>query len=396
MIVASSKWFRRFLLVSIYVLGVLGILGSGGGGGDDLECLSWTYVPGCGDPPTYPNLDLSDFSDLSPDFSDPSPAPNNSTVLSGRFIDSAVEGLRFETPTQSGLTDTNGNFKFISGERVSFLIGDILLGTSNGFTQLTPMNLVPGDSNNPQVINILRFVQSLDEDNNPDNGIRIPEIVTIQALGQTLDFSLPAADFEISANALLTLLTSGSVNMLVDANSAQAHFIASLQTPADVFFTGTAICDDFGGLGDFGCRIVQQATPLDLALTITDDTASLYVEIENGQYIELIDTDGDPEQIAVAVFVTNNGVDNASVSMKIAFTDENGLSMNYAIATIGTFTPGFSGFVSFSVYPNFQNVSPIIYHGMRLDVDVVGGPITFGEFSQANIFQIDPSSNVGN
>ena len=160
--------------------------------------------------------------------------------------------------------------------------------------------------------------------------------------------------------------------------------------------TGAPFCGDGGGTAEFGCRLIPQGAPPNIGLTITNDVASISIEIANMQHIELIDTDSDPERIAIAVFVTNNGIDSASVSMRIHLTDENGLSIYNAIATIGTFTPGFSGLVAFAANPNFQNVSPIIYHGMRLDVDVAEGPITFGEFSQANIYPIDPSSSVGN
>jgi hypothetical protein len=140
--------------------------GGSGGGGDDFECFNFGYNPACVDSLAFP----TNYS-----FPPPDPNTNITKILSGMFIDSAVEGLRFETPTQSGFTDANGIFKYINGEAVSFFIGDIMLGTSPGITRLTPMNLVPGDSSNPQVINILRFVQSLDEDNNPDNGIRITD-----------------------------------------------------------------------------------------------------------------------------------------------------------------------------------------------------------------------------
>jgi hypothetical protein len=151
-----------------------------------------------------------------------------------------------------------------------------------------------------------------------------------------------------------------------------------------------------GGTADFGCRIVPDGAPPNIGLTVTNDAGTIAIEIANMQHIELIDTDDEKEQIAVAVFVTNNGADSASVSMRIGFTDENGISMGYAIAYTRTFAPGYSGLVAFTAVPNLQNVSPIVYHGMLLEVDVVGGPLTFGEFSQANVFPVDSSSNVGN
>ena len=149
------------------------------------------------------------------------------TTLS-QFIDSAVEGVRYSTATQSGTTDANGSFSYLTGEVVSFFIGDILLGTATGSSQITPLDFVPGavDATNPTVSNILRFVQSLDSDNNPDNGITISSLVATQASGQSLDFTLPL--FELAAMPVLNMLTSGSVVTLVTADAAQAHFNASI------------------------------------------------------------------------------------------------------------------------------------------------------------------------
>ena len=381
---------KRKLSSNIFLYLCISLLvacGGGSSGGDDPECLSLSYNPAC--------VDL-DSLDLPTNYTLPPLDTDTTKILSGRFVDAAVEGLRFETPTQSGLTDGNGIFQYIAGETVSFFIGDILLGTSTGLTKLTPLNLVPeSDLNDPQVVNILRFVQSLDEDQNLDNGIRISNAVTTRALGQALDFSLSTTDFEEAANELLALLTSGSVNMLVDTNSAQAHFLASSNVSHNVMIAGDPFCDDWGGTSDFGCRIVPQGAPPNIGLTIDNSSASISIEILNQQYIELIDKDGDRETMAVAVFVTNSGANSASVSMKIGFTDENGSLIGYAIANTFPFAPGFSGLVAFTAHPNFQNASPIIYHGMLLNVDVAGGPITFGEFSQANIFPVDPTSSVG-
>lgn len=162
--------------------------------------------------------------------SDDSGPSAGSTLQSGVFIDSAVEGLRFETTSQSGMTDANGTFQYKSGETVSFFIGDILIGSAVGGSQITPIELVPGatNANNTQVTNILRFMQSLDEDNNPANGIRISASVTAQASGQSLDFSLSPANFEIVGDAQLAFLTSGSVTALIPTNTAQTHFLLSI------------------------------------------------------------------------------------------------------------------------------------------------------------------------
>ena len=157
-------------------------------------------------------------------------SPSGSNVQKGVFIDSAVEGITFKTATQSGTTESTGVFNYLPGEIVSFYIGDILIGSAQGQAQLTPLEFVPGavDETDPQVTNILRFVQSLDSDNNPDNGITISSMVATQAVGQSLDFSLATAAFETVAEALISVLTSGAVTTLVDASTAQVHFVGSL------------------------------------------------------------------------------------------------------------------------------------------------------------------------
>lgn len=92
------------------------------------------------------------------------------------FIDSPVEGLTFRSATRSGLTDRNGNFPYTPGETVTFSIGNIVLGSMKpSGDKVTPLQLVPGAANatEARVTRILRTLQSLDSDGNPENGIQI-------------------------------------------------------------------------------------------------------------------------------------------------------------------------------------------------------------------------------
>jgi len=141
----------------------------------------------------------------------------------GVFLDSAVEGLRFETITQSGTTDASGTFRYMAGETVEFFMGDISLGSADGATTLTPIDLVSGatDETNEHVTNILRFLQSLDNDMDAYNGIQISSARHTAMMGQTLNFAQAITDFETDFNVL-----SGSIlgNIsLVSAADAQAH-----------------------------------------------------------------------------------------------------------------------------------------------------------------------------
>jgi len=144
------------------------------------------------------------------------------TVLQGTFVDDIVEGLRFDTPTQSGLTDNQGTFRYINGETVDFHVGDIYLGSATGADILTPIDLVPGavDETDPQVTNILRFVQSLEKNAYFLDGIQISTEIDAAFTGKTLDFSLPATDFE-NAFAALSAAVPGGLTLVSAADAQQ-------------------------------------------------------------------------------------------------------------------------------------------------------------------------------
>ena len=43
-------------------------------------------------------------------------------TLTGVFVDDPVQGLRYQTATQSGTTDAQGRFRYRSGQTVSFRV----------------------------------------------------------------------------------------------------------------------------------------------------------------------------------------------------------------------------------------------------------------------------------
>lgn len=148
-------------------------------------------------------------------------------VSTGVFIDSAVEGLHYETATRSGTTNSLGEYDYLPGETVTFSIGGIVLGSTAASPVVTPLSLVAGATNasDPVVTNIVRLLLSLDSDDDPGNGITISSDVTTAAAGLTVDFG--AAD--LSADEGITgLLSSVSGFTLVDATTAQAHFNLTL------------------------------------------------------------------------------------------------------------------------------------------------------------------------
>ncbi len=106
----------------------------------------------------------------------------------GKVVDSTVSGLRYRSGAHCGTTDSEGNYGYMEGEPVEFFIGDIRLGDAIApAARLGPYDLASG---NPQTaMNIARFLQTLDNDGDPDNGIHINDAVHTLAEGRELDFA---------------------------------------------------------------------------------------------------------------------------------------------------------------------------------------------------------------
>jgi hypothetical protein len=161
---------------------------------------------------------------------------DNAPALEGTFVDSPVEGLEYNTPTQSGVTDANGTFRYMAGEKVTFSLGNMVLGDAMGKPVMTPIDMVVGatDEFNPMVTNMARFLQTLDADMDLANGITITDEVADLMLNHMINFNMNTADFSNDPNhisfmdALNAMNPSGPMHMLVPAVDAQNHLRNSM------------------------------------------------------------------------------------------------------------------------------------------------------------------------
>jgi hypothetical protein len=171
------------------------------------------------------------------------------TVTStGIFVDSSVEGLRYVTNSLEGQTDAGGRFNYRAGETAQFYVGDILIGAATGALELSPIDLVPGatNENHPTVTNIARFLQTIDDDGNPSNGIRITEVVAELARGESVNFNQSISAFENdgAVQVLVSSLTSATpagARSLIPASVAQAHLRSSLLGLLEGMWVGTVV-----------------------------------------------------------------------------------------------------------------------------------------------------------
>ena len=145
-----------------------------------------------------------------------SDAPSSPEVLTGVFIDSPVSGITYKTATQSGVTDVDGKFKYISGEKVTFSIGAIVLPETLAKGTVTPLDMDPsGDVNSNVVSNILVLLQSLDSSGTLADGIQIPVDAKNKATS-SVDFTVTPTAF-IANTSVSSLIETGKIVSLADA-----------------------------------------------------------------------------------------------------------------------------------------------------------------------------------
>jgi len=174
-------------------------------------------------------------------------------TLTGVFIDSAVKGLRWLSGNMTGTTNVAGEFKYLSGATVQFYVGDILIGEATGNSVIIPIDIVEGaqDINNTTVINIVRFLMTLDNDNDASNGIEITKESSDLAVNIAVDFTQSAADFAGSGDiqALITSLTSvteAGPRALFSVINALTHSENSIKDLLAGTYSGTYSGDNSG------------------------------------------------------------------------------------------------------------------------------------------------------
>ena len=146
------------------------------------------------------------------------------TPSSGLFLDAEVEGLSYTTDSGiTGTTDENGTYTFLPDENISFSVGGVNIGTVAAAPVCTPFDFAAASTN------IARFLQSLDADGDPTNGIDI--VAANTALANTTvssdvflaaDAATFASDPDITA-ALAALAATGASGALIDEATALAN-----------------------------------------------------------------------------------------------------------------------------------------------------------------------------
>lgn len=147
-----------------------------------------------------------------------------SAERSGVFLDSAVQGLSYSTPSRTGITDVTGAFSYLAGENITFSIGDLVMPEIRATSIVTPLGVFNADSSSElPVVNLSRLLQSLDIDGDASNGIMID--AQAAASSSSVDFTSDNFDQQV----VNLVANSGSINTtLIDGATATAHLDSTL------------------------------------------------------------------------------------------------------------------------------------------------------------------------
>ncbi|WP_160154610.1 hypothetical protein [Microbulbifer sp. ALW1] len=218
--------------------------------------------------------------------------------LRGEFI--GIQGLRFETPSFSGVTDSSGTFRYRAGEEVFFSLGGIALGSATGAPELNPFDLVDAVPfteeaalrtalENHQRADVLDLVSNmmllfltLDRDRDLENGIDLSDWDTDLAdYRLDLAYDLYAFPFRRGLDSLPAIKTAFDIDYWVPLEEPLVYLydVLGILVPTLVPVRETRDFDDNNTIeqevrwvyNDFGL-------PEDIRLTFLPDTANTWRE----------------------------------------------------------------------------------------------------------------------
>jgi len=245
--------------------------------------------------------------------------PPSASPLTGAFIDSPVKGLRFETPTQSGLTNELGEFIYLAGETVTFYVGGTLLGVALGDDVISPFSLLgiqplstefsissalAGNEVNSfdRAINIATLLQTLDIDDNPENGI---------------DLGTSHADL---------------ANLEISINIKARHFENQESISKAKALTGITNVRSYG---DAAQHIYQS-----LGISVESNLASSFTSKQNDEQLESVNYEYNPEGQLTTENTDSNSDGATDITKTYSYDDNGNLAQitNSATETVETLT----------------------------------------------------------
>ena len=137
------------------------------------------------------------------------------------YVDSAIEGVTVECAGYSSVTASDGKFSYENGAECHFKVGSVLLRTEGGISN---GQIVFEDN-----VRTAQFLQTLDMDGNPENGISIAT-QTATVLADIGISSVPQNDVLLAeVHEAMDIANTGYHGRFVTAAEAQDHMEKSYE-----------------------------------------------------------------------------------------------------------------------------------------------------------------------
>ena len=247
---------------------------------------------------------------------------DSKVTIDGQAIDGAIIGMRYETSSGlSGTTGANGAFTFDLEDKVSFYVGAVFVGSVEAAATEIIGKIFLQDIagvgleniTNDYVENLAIFLQTLDEDGDPYNGIQITEEMHELFADDAIDLA------SLTKEELVQLLVDKGLEP-VDEASAMQHVMDMLRQHADQ--------TEFQEDDNDAVMLLEPVAEDELSWTLADeyesDQASLFDQTpeDPGQALHIGDLFSDVEDADLSqyVSVTSDGSDT------VISVDPNGLS----------------------------------------------------------------------
>lgn len=263
------------------------------------------------------------------------------TISVGFFLDSEVKGLTYQSgDNPAGTTDENGTFEYTPGQPLTFSIGGVELGTlADGASICTPNDFIIPE-------NIARFIQSLDADGDPSNGIDLTGAAAALAnvtVSSDVFENTSSTGFENDAAIIGAIATVGTT--LLDTATANANLadgtdntfdplelagFAFVLIDPDGFGLGIIKFDELANPGDMGSTgfdIPQDETTVaggtgtgEDFIWLIDANGVMTLTFDDGEAVTVNRSGGSSRSISVTV-IENNSVNPITLLRPVAVTE---------------------------------------------------------------------------
>jgi len=212
------------------------------------------------------------------------------SIVTGQFIDSPVQGLKYQSASFSGITNAGGEFKYRLAESTEFFAGSLSLGRFENGVYITPFSSNMSSEDREKAKNTLRLLQSLDEDGMPENGIDIRSAVSNDQAETLGDIDLNTLVSEFGSDAghqqILSQLTNSSAFVpLQDALNHAAVEMLSVGISSPLLRTTKVTLE-----------VSLDSTELSSATEFTPDNSSSY---NHSVALDIYDSLGGKHQLAL-------------------------------------------------------------------------------------------------